>query len=441
MQPSALPATSLAWGLPFVGILVSIAVVPMTAPRFWRRHMGGVALAWSAALLVPLAVAAGSRAAAALAWHALLIDYLPFITLLLALYTVGGGVLLRGGPAGTPRGNTAMLALGMAMATVMGTAGSAMVLIHPLLRANAHRRRKVHLVLFVIVLVANVAGAISPLGNPPLYLGLLRGVPFFWPARHLLAPLAVAAALLLAAFYLIDRHLAAKEPAGASSQRFRVRGWGNIGLLLLVIGAVFAVGYAPPASLLIAGQTVGVAQLGAVGVFLAATALSARLTPLAIRQANDFNWHPMVEVAMLFAGIFVTIGPVETMLRAGLDGPLAPLLRLTLSGDGQPTAVASFWLSGILSAFLDNAPAYLMFFDLAGIRPDALADQTQVLTAISAGAVFFGGLTYIGNAANMVIRAVAAHRGVHMPGFIGFAALASGVLLPVMALLTVLFFT
>jgi Na+/H+ antiporter NhaD/arsenite permease-like protein len=435
MQPSALPATSLAWGLPFLGILVSIALFPVVAPRFWRRHMGGVALAWSGALLVPLMMAAGGRAAAALAWHALLIDYLPFITLLLALYTLGGGVLLRGGPAGTPQGNTAMLALGMVMAAVMGTAGASMVLMHPLLRANAHRRQKVHLVLFLIVLVANAAGAISPLGNPPLYLGLLRGVPFFWPAHHLLAPLAVATALLLAAFYLIDRHLAAKEPPAPPTQRFRLRGWGNIALISLVIGAVFAVGYAP------SGQQIGVAQFGAVAVFVAATALSAWLTPTAIRQANDFTWRPMLEVAMLFAGIFVTIAPVETMLRAGLAGPLAPLLRLTLTADGQPAAAASFWLAGMLSAFLDNAPTYLMFFDLAGIRADSLESQARVLTAISAGAVFFGGLTYIGNAPNMVIRAVAAHRGVYMPGFFGYAALASAVLLPVMALLTVLFFT
>ena len=441
MQPSALPATSLAWGLPFLGILVSIALFPMVAPRFWRRHMGGVALAWTGALLVPLMVVAGGRTAAALAWHALLVDYLPFITLLLALYAIGGGVLLRGGPAGTPHGNTAMLALGMAMAALMGTAGAAMVLIHPLLRANAHRRRKVHLVLFVIVLVANAAGAISPLGNPPLYLGLLRGVPFFWPANHLLAPLAVATALLLAMFYLIDRHLAATEPLAPRPQRFRVRGWGNIALILLVIGAVFTVGYAAPAALVVAGQQIGAAELGAVAVFVTATALSAWLTPTAIRQANDFTWHPILEVAMLFAGIFVTIAPVETMLRAGLAGPLAPLLRLTLGADGQPAAAASFWLAGIFSAFLDNAPTYLMFFDLSGIRPETIGGQSKVLTAISAGAVFFGGLTYIGNAANMVIRAIAAHRGVYMPGFFAYAALASGVLLPVMALLTVLFFT
>ena len=181
--------------------------------------MGLLALAWSAALVAQQAAAVGFGAAVAGAWHALLIDYLPFITLLLALYTAGGGVLLRGGLAGTPAGNTAMLALGMAMGLVMGTTGASMVLIHPLLRANAHRRRKVHLVLFLIILVANAAGALTPLGNPPLYIGLLHGVPFFWPATHLLAPLLVITGALLTAFYLIDRHLAASEPPPPRPER------------------------------------------------------------------------------------------------------------------------------------------------------------------------------------------------------------------------------
>jgi Na+/H+ antiporter NhaD/arsenite permease-like protein len=165
MQSSA-PA--LAWGLPFAGFLASMAVLPVIAPRFWHRRMGVVAFAWSAALLSCQALTNGIGASAAAVWHALLIDYLPFVTLLLALYAAGGGVLLRGGPAGTPAGNTVMLALGMAMGVVMGTTGASMVLIHPLLRANAHRRRKVHLVVFVIMLVANASGALTPLGNPPL---------------------------------------------------------------------------------------------------------------------------------------------------------------------------------------------------------------------------------------------------------------------------------
>ena len=292
-----------------------MAVFPIVAPRFWHRRMGGVALAWSAALLLWQGAANGAGAAALAVWHALLIDYLPFVTLLLALYTAGGGVLLRGGPAGTPAGNTAMLALGMAMAVVMGTTGASMVLIHPLLRANAHRRRKVHLVLFVIVLVANASGALTPLGNPPLYIGLLQGVPFFWPAIHLMAPLLIVMSLLLAAFFLIDRHLAASEPPAAASERWRVRGWGNLALILLVILIVLAQGFVPPRVVMLLREPVNLAQLGGVAVLLLVTLASAAFTPRAIRQANDFTWHPMAEVAMLFAAIFITIGPVEAMLR------------------------------------------------------------------------------------------------------------------------------
>ena len=438
MQSSA-PAV--AWGLPFAGLLASMAVFPVVAPRFWHRRMGGVAFAWSAVLMLCQALASGPGAAAAAVWHALLIDYLPFVTLLLALYTAGGGVLLRGGPAGTPGGNTAMLVLGMAMAVPMGTTGASMVLIHPLLRANAHRRRKVHLVLFVIVMIANASGALTPLGNPPLYIGLLQGVPFFWPAIHLLAPLLIVVAPLLASFYLIDRHLAASEPPAPRAERWRVRGWGNLALILLVILVVLAQGFAPPRAVTLLGEPVVLAQLGGVAVLVLVTLVSAAFTPRAIRQSNDFTWHPIAEVAMLFAAIFITIGPVIAMLEAGLDGPLAPLLRLSRDNAGQNNPLIFFWLTGILSALLDNAPTYLVFFKLAGIRPPALSGTDGVtLMAVSAGAVFFGGLTYIGNAPNMMLRAIAAHRGVRMPGFFGYSLLASTLLLPILALVGLVFF-
>ncbi len=439
MQPTA---PSLAWGLPFAGLLVSMAVFPIVAPRFWHRRMGGIAFAWSAVLLAQQAVVSGPGAAVAAAGHALLADYLPFIALLLALYTTGGGVLLRGGLAGTPAGNTTMLTIGMAMGAVMGTTGASMVLIHPLLRANAHRRRKVHLVLFLIVLVANASGALTPLGNPPLYLGLLHGVPFFWPARHLLAPLLVVTGPLLAAFYLIDRRLALGELPAPRPRRFRVRGLRNVALILLVVLVVLGQGFMPAWNVVMLGQTVAPAKLAGVLVLLLVTLLSIAVTPRAIRQSNDFTWHPMAEVAMLFAAIFITIGPVLTMLRAGIDGPLAPLLQLSRDGNGQPWPLAYFWLTGLLSAFLDNAPTYLVFFELAGIRPDELPGADGVtLAAISAGAVFFGGLTYIGNAPNMMLRAIAAHRGVRMPGFFGFTLLASALLIPVLTVVGLMFFS
>ena len=370
-----------------------------------------------------------------------MIEYLPFATLLLALYTAGGGVHLQGGPAGTPTGNTVLLGMGVALGLVVGTTAAAVVVIQPLLRANAHRRRRVHLVVFLVVLVANAAGALTPLGNPPLYVGLLRGVPFFWPTTHLLPHFLLLTGILLAVFWALDRRLAATEQAAPRRSKLRLRGWGNVGLILLAAATVLVQGFIHPGDVTLLGQHVGIERLAAIGVFIAVTEVSLYATPRAIRQANDFVWHPMAEVATLFAGIFITIGPVAEMLRAGLEGPLAPLLRLTLDAGGQPIPLLYFWLSGLLSAFLDNAPTYLVFFDLAGIRPDALTGaQTLVLQAISAGATFFGGLTYIGNAPNMMLRAIAAHRGVRMPGFIGFMLLASALLLPVFVLLSVVFF-
>jgi Na+/H+ antiporter NhaD/arsenite permease-like protein len=334
-----------------------------------------------------------------------------------------------------------MLALGMVMGVVMGTTGAAMVLIHPLLRANAHRRRKVHLVLFLIVLVANASGALTPLGNPPLFIGLLHGVPFFWPARHLALPLLLISGLLLGAFYMIDRHLAASEPPPPQPLPFRVRGWWNVGLIALAVLTVLLQGAVQLGNVEVLTVPIGLERLVGIVLFLAIALVSVGVTPRAIRQGNDFAWHPMAEVAILFAAIFITIGPVIDMLRAGIEGPLAPLLRLALNAAGQPRPIAYFWLTGMLSAFLDNAPTYLVFFELAGLNPPALSGADEVvLAAISSGAVFFGGLTYIGNAPNMMLRAIAAHRGVRMPGFFGFMLWSSVLLLPVLMLLSLLFF-
>ncbi len=439
MQPSV-PA--LVTGVPFLGLLASMAAFPVVAPRFWHRRMAFVAAAWVVALAGVEAIAAGPVAAAAAVWRAMVIDYLPFMTLMLALYTAAGGILLRGGFAGTPAGNTAMLVAGMVLGLVMGTTGASMVLIHPLLRANAHRRRKVHLVLFLIVLVANASGALTPLGNPPLYLGLLHGVPFFWPALHLAAPLFLVAGLLLTAFYVLDRRLAADEPRAPPPERFRVRGWDNVALILFVVAVVLAQGFVPSRTLVLFGQPVPAAELGSTSLLLLVTVISSACTARAVRQANDFSWHPMIEVAILFAAIFVTIAPVEQMLEAGVDGPLVSVLRLTRGSDGQNWPMAYFWLTGILSAFLDNAPTYLVFFRMAAIQPSALSGaDTTTLAAISAGAVFFGGLTYIGNAPNMMLRAIAAHRGVRMPSFFGFLLMAMALLLPALGLVSLVFFS
>ena len=240
-------------------------------------------------------------------------------------------------------------------------------------------------------------------------------MPFLWPARNLIGVWLVAVGLLLAAFFAIDWWLARTEPPAPRLRKFSLRGWGNV-VLVLIMAASVTISASPVLFAVVTG------------------AFSLWITPRSIRRANDFSWHPMIEVAILFAGIFITLEPVSALLRLGVAGPFAPGLRLTLNAAGEMRPVIAFWLSGLLSAFLDNAPSYLVFFDLAGIAPGAMtAAQSASLQAISAGAVMFGGLTYIGNASNLVVRTVASRRGVRMPGFVPFMLWAAAVMLPVLA--------
>ncbi len=431
----------LAWGIPFAGMLLSIALGPLLAPRMWHRHMGRITLFWVAALVVPMAVAGGPLAAADMLWHAAWLEYLPFVTLLLALFAAGGGILIEGGPWGRPLGNTLLLAAGTLLAGVMGTTGVSMVLIHPLLRANAHRTRKVHLVVFFILLVSNAGGATTPLGDPPLYLGFLLGVPFIWPAVHLMVPMLTLAVPLLLVFWLVDRHFAAREPACPPQRKLRLRGWGNVALVGAVVATVLAQGVWKPGEISLLGTKLGVERLVAMVVFLGIAGVSIATTAPAVRRGNLFEWEPMREVAVLFAGIFATIAPLLAILGAGPDGPAGAILRLTSDAAGQPSALAYFWLTGILSAFLDNAPTYLIFFQMAGGDVGQLTGPlAHLLRAISAGAVFFGALTYVGNAPNLMVCSIAAHRGVRMPGFFGYMLWSCALLLPVFVLQSLLFF-
>ncbi len=403
------------WGLPFVGMILSVALLPALVPRLWHRGTAAVVAIWSLALLLPWALSQGAAATGSLLRAAVLDDYLPFISLIAALYVTGGGVLLRGGPFGRPLGNVLLLGSGCLLAGLIGTSGASLILIHPLLQANAHRQHKFHLVLFFIVLVANAGGALSPLG-PPLFLGLLAGVPFFWPLRHLGPIILPFAGLLLALFYLIDRHLAARDPP-APRLRLHLHGLPN---LLLMAVAVASVGLPHLYGAGLCGLVMLVSLLG---------------TPKAVRQSNMWGPAPLIEVATLFAGLFITMQPMIRMLQQGAAGPLAPLLKLA---NGPATY---FWVAGWLSAFLDNAPTYQLLFNAAGGDPLWLSGAgSHNLAAIAAGSVLFGALTYIGNAPNMMIQSIAAHRGVRMPGFFGYFAWAALLLLPLLWLIQKVFF-
>ena len=436
---------SLAWGLPFAGLLLSIALMPLLAGHLWHHHYGKIAAGWALLLVLPFAVAYGPEVAVSEVWHILLQEYIPFIALLLALYVTGGGVLLKGTLIGTPATNTALLAFGTVIASVMGTTGASMLLIRPVLRANAFRQRKTHTFVFFIFLVSNIGGSLTPLGDPPLYLGFLKGVSFFWTTTHMFGEFLFCAVLLLAAYYVLDSLAWAREkpvaPVIEKRERLSIAGYANLWLIGAVVLMVLAQGYWRPGDVALFGEKIGLERLIGVAVFIGIAAMSIWVTPRQLRDDNGFAWGAIVEVAKLFAAIFITMAPVLAILRAGTAGAAAPLVALTSGAGGEPIPWVYFWLSGALSSFLDNAPTYLVFFNLAGGDPAHLmAEGALVLAAISCGAVFMGANSYIGNAPNFMVKAIVEEQGVRMPSFFGYCAWAFVVLIPLFVLVTFIFF-
>jgi Na+/H+ antiporter NhaD/arsenite permease-like protein len=432
--------------IPFAGILLSIAIMPLVAPSFWHHHFGKVSAGWAALIVIPFAVIHGVPSAVYEVIHLLLLDYIPFIVLLTALFTVTGGIHIKGNLHGSPSMNTALLAIGTVLAGWMGTTGASMLLIRPMIRANDGRRHKIHVFVFFIFLVSNIGGALTPLGDPPLFLGFLKGVSFFWTTTHLFGEMLVCAIVLLALFYAIDSYWYRREGPPKHDPTpetpVRIEGGVNIILLAAIVGAVLASGtWKPGIRFTVFHVTLELQSVLRDLILVAICFLSLRLTSRASRLDNGFSWAPMLEVAKLFAGIFITIAPALAILRAGKDGVLAPLVALVTGPDGQPNDVWYFWLTGILSSFLDNAPTYLVFFNLAGGDPDVLMGAlASTLAAISCGAVFMGANSYIGNAPNFMVKAVVEEAGIRMPSFFGYMAWSCGILVPLFVLLTVIFF-
>jgi Na+/H+ antiporter NhaD/arsenite permease-like protein len=430
------------WALPFAGILLSIATGPLLFPKLWHHHYGKIAAGWAAFALIPIAFSSGAQAMLAAFVHAMLAEYLSFIVLLFALYTVAGGILVTGTIRGTPFVNTGILAFGTLIASVVGTTGAAMILIRPLIRANKDRPLNTHVLVFFIILVANIGGALSPLGDPPLFVGFLRGVDFFWPLQNLWLQTAIVSVLVLAFFLAVDLWFARNEKraSGAPFKRIKVRGTVNLALIALIVGSILAsASWKPGIEFDVAGTKVALQNLARDAVLVLIALLSLWLTPDEHRAANGFTWEPIKEVAKLFAGIFIAIIPVLAMLQAGKDGSFAWLLAAVTARDGLPHDVAYFWLTGILSAFLDNAPTYLVFFELAsGDAKQLMGPLSGTLAAISLGAVYMGALSYIGNAPNFMVYAIANENGIKMPSFFGYVLWASIILVPLFILLTLL---
>ncbi len=440
-------ALSPLWGVPFAGLLLSIALMPLLAPSFWHHHYGKVAAAWALAFLVPFAAVHGLPSAGVQFVHAMLEEYIPFILLLTALFTVAGGIHIRGNLHGAPGLNTAILAVGAVLASFMGTTGASMLLIRPLIRANDNRVHKAHVVVFFIFIVSNVGGSLTPLGDPPLFLGFLKGVDFFWTAKNILPDTLFIVGVLLALFYAIDRWHYRREgvlPTDPTPDTPRIGfdGAVNFWLLAGVVCLVLLSGFwKSPVSFSVAGTEVGLPGLVRDIGLIAITLLSLKITAAKVHADNQFEWGPMAEVAKLFAGIFLTIIPVIAMLKAGANGPFGAVVSAVTRADGQPDPAMYFWATGALSSFLDNAPTYLVFFNTAGGDPAALmTTYATTLAAISAGAVFMGANTYIGNAPNLMVKAIAESRGIRMPSFFGYMAWSGAILVPLFIVATFIFF-
>ena len=444
---SLLPVRS---AIPFAGILLSIALFPLLAPVFWHHHYAKVSAAWSVVLAGPFVLGYGVPAVHELA-HVAVVDYVPFIILISTLFTIGGGIYVRGSLRGSPATNCVLIAIGTVLASWVGTTGAAMLVIRPLLRANRARRHRAHTIVFFTFLVANIGGALTPLGDPPLFLGFLHGVPFFWTFT-VWKEMATAALVVLAVYAAHDVYYwrredaLVREPHRGPREPLAIEGWHNLLFLGGVLGAVIVSGIWSGGDVVILGVRQQVQNLVRDAVLATMMAASWLTTSARIREQNEFSWGPIREVAILFAAIFTTIIPALAMLRVGERGAMAFVVRAVR----EPAHF--FWASGILSSFLDNAPTYLTFLSTAlgrlypGVGEDVaiprlIEAHAAYLRAIATGSVFMGANSYIGNAPNFMVKSIAEESGVSMPSFFGYIIRYSlPVLIPVFALVTWLFF-
>ena len=442
---------SIFWVIPFIGILLSIAIFPLVAPHFWHKNFGKISLFWAVSLLIPLLINHNIGVSITLyeVLHVGLLEYIPFIILLLALFTISGGVQLKGTLVGKPIINVIIILIGTLLASWMGTTGAAMLLIRPLIRANKDRKYKVHTIVFFIFLVANVGGSLTPLGDPPLFLGFLKGVSFFWTTSAMLMPMIMVVCYLIIIYFLMDSYYYKKEDLpltipqeDGKDQKLGLEGSFNLLLLLGVISSVLLSGFwRPHIHYTVYHVPLELQNLNRDILLLLLTYVSWKATPQKIREANEYTWFPIVEVAKLFAGIFITIIPAIAILKAGENGALGGIIR-SVSDDSGPVNYMYFWLTGILSSFLDNAPTYLVFFNTAGGDPVMLMGKYyDTLLAISAGAVFMGANTYIGNAPNFMVKSISESAGIDMPSFFGFFVKYSlPILTPIFILVSLVFF-
>ncbi|MCR5785473.1 MAG: sodium:proton antiporter [Eubacterium sp.] len=449
-----LGATLPLWScIPFVGMLLCIAVCPLIAEDWWEKNKQFAVIFWCLLFIIPFSIKYGVFLGAEEVAESIVGDYLTFIVLLFGLFCVAGNICLEGDLVGSPKVNVVMLLIGTLLSSWVGTTGASMVMIRPIIRANSWRSRRTQIVVFFIFLVSNIGGCLTPVGDPPLLMGFMRGVPFFWSLK-LLPVFALNVILLLGIFYLIDTRAYRKDLADGNrphidpdKSQLKLTGAHNIIFLVMIVGAVILSGVLPTLPMFqnAAGKIMGIHIIGEVTltlpaiieivIILLAAYLSFKTTPEQIRLNNHFNWGAIKEVAILFIGIFITMIPALLILKSNGS-------ELGLSEPWQ-----LFWITGALSSFLDNTPTYLVFLTTAGTLNATSGVLTTVgiiapkmLMAVSCGAVFMGANTYIGNAPNFMVRSIAEENGVKMPSFFGYILWSLAFLIPVFLVDMLIFF-
>ena len=434
--------------IPFAGLLLCIAIFPLVKGEWWDKNKGWAVLIWSLLFMIPFAVKYGAGETAETVLECIVNDYLSFIVLLFGLFCVSGNINLEGDFVGSPRMNTGLLAMGTLLSSCIGTTGASMLLVRPMIQMNSWRRNKSHIMVFFIFLISNMGGCLTPIGDPPLLMGFMNGVDFFW-SLHLIPILLLNIVLLLALFFVVDTNAYKKDIADGlkpevleNKTPIRLSGAKNIIFLAMIVGAVILSGVLPQISPFFAknihiyGEVeFGYASLLEVIIILAAALLSYKTTDKGIREDNHFTWDAIEEVAILFIGIFITMIPT--------------LLILEVKGGelGVTKPWQFFWITGFLSSFLDNTPTYLVFFKTAlslgfkdGIQVTGGFVPKILLMAISSGAVFMGANTYIGNAPNFMVRSIAEENGIKMPSFFGYMLWSISCLIPVFLIDMIVFY-
>ena len=439
--------------IPFAGLLLCIALCPLLCASWWESHQPWAVAFWSIMFLLPFGLMAGAGGAVETALECLIGDYLTFIVLLFGLFCVAGNITLEGDLAGSPRINVILLLLGTILSSWIGTTGASMLMVRPVIKMNAWRRHRSHIMVFFIFLISNMGGCLTPIGDPPLLMGFSRGVPFFWSLR-LFPVLLFNVVILLTIFYWIDMRAYRKDIAVGNipdirkpGTEIKLRGLHNVVFLVMIVAAVVISGVLPTMPMFQneAGEVLGIHIFGEVTltfpaileivIILLAAFLSFKTTDSSVRKSNHFTWGAIQEVAVLFVGIFITMQPALMLLTAK-----GGELDLT-----HPFEM--FWATGALSSFLDNTPTYLVFLTAAcaqgaqtGLTTTLGMVPVRMLSAISCGAVFMGANTYIGNAPNFMVKSISDENGIRMPSFFGYIFWSVRILIPIFLLDTLIFF-